>query len=175
MQLYGWSNVEAGQVCNLFWLGLALGSPTVGWYSAKIKQRCRPLLFCFACGLIASLFIVFAKGLPHYIIGIALFLLGFSASVQSLSFGLIKDIVPSEMFGMASGLNNMAAILGGGIAQPLVGFLLQLKWQGHTINHTPVYAINDYQTAFILLPLAAIIGILVTRFKIKETSCQKQY
>jgi MFS family permease len=102
---------------------------------------------------------------------LALFFLGSSASVQSLSFGLIKDIVPDNLFGTASGFNNMAAIIGGAISQPLIGFLLHWQWHGEIINHVRYYSERDYQIAFLLLPVAALTGLCVTIFKLQETHC----
>lgn len=170
MNVYGWSNTVAGEVCSLFWLGLGLGSPIVGWWSNRIAKRVKPTLICFTFGIAGALILLEANVLPAWCIAIALFMLGFSASVQSLTFGITKDIVPDSVFGTASGFINMSAIIGGAISQPLVGVLLDMQWNGTMQNGVPVYALHDYRNALLILPIASLIGLLVARFKIKETN-----
>ena len=175
MKVYGLTNIEAGKLCSLFWVGLGIGSPLMGWISNRLRNRCTPFASCFGLGLIGSIFVLNASAVPVWLIGFALILLGVSSSAQSLSFGLIKDIVPPTMFGMASGFNNMAAILGGAITQPLVGYVLHLGWGGLMIHRAPSYSINDYRIALTVLPIAAIIGLAIAGLRIKETYCEMQY
>ena len=138
MKVYGWNNVLAGKVCSLFWLGLAIGSPLAGWLSNRIASRKKLFIVCFSVGLIAAILIINAPYLSPRVIALALFLLGVSASVQVLTFSVIKDIVPPSVFGSASGITNMAAILGGGVAQTFVGFLLHFEWNGVRLHHIPI-------------------------------------
>lgn len=175
MKAYGLTNIEAGKLCSLFWVGLGIGSPLMGWISNRLRNRCVPLACCFFFGLVGSILILDAPAMPIWIISFALILLGVSSSTQSLSFGLIKDIVPSSFFGMSAGVNNMAAILGGAVAQPLVGYLLHLGWHGLKIHNIPIYSIDNYRTALLVLPIVALLGFGIVLFKIKETYCEMQY
>lgn len=170
MKVYGINNAHAGKICSLFWMGLGFGSPFIGWFSNFVQKRITPLLICFAVGLLAASILIEAVSFPMWIMGIAFFLLGLSASVQSYSFCLIKEAVPVNVFCTASGINNMAAILGGAIAQVLVGFILNWCWTGNKVNGLPFYTIHDYQIAFLILPFAAMAGLFVAYFKIKEPS-----
>lgn len=175
MKAYGLTNTEAGKLCSLFWVGLGIGSPLIGWISNQLKNRCIPLAICFVLGLIGSVLILNALSVPISLMGVALILLGMSSSAQSLSFGFIKDIVPPSLFGTASGINNMAAILGGAIAQPLVGYLLNAGWSGLKIQGVPIYSFKDYQVALLFLPLSALCGLAIALLKTKETHCEMQY
>jgi len=175
MKVYGLTNTEAGKLCSLFWVGLGIGSPLMGWISNHFRNRCTPFASCFGLGLVGSILLLNATVTPMWVTMFALILMGFSASAQSLSFGLIKDIVPPSMFGTASGFNNMAAILGGAISQPLVGFLLHSGWSGLMIHQVPVYTVNDYRIALLAVPIAALVGLAVASFRVKETYCEQQY
>ena len=175
MRVYDMTNTGAGRLCSLFWLGIGLGSPFMGWYSSWRQRRREPLLICFSASLVASILIYFASTLPVALVAVAIFLLGFGASVQSMSFGVIKDIVPPQLFATASGFNNMGAILGGAIAQPLVGFLLHLQWSGVLQNGIPIYSVTDYRFAFLVLPLVAVLGLCIVRFCLQETHCRPHY
>lgn len=169
MKVYGWNNVHAGNVCSLFWVGLGIGSPLAGWISNRMARRKQPFIACFAMGVLASLLIVNANYLSPAMAGFALFLLGLSVSAQVLAFSVVKDIVPPNVFASASGMTNMAVVLGGGLTQTLVGFMLVWTWNGAMFNQVPVYTVNNYRVAFIVLILAAVVGLIVTCFKLKET------
>jgi len=175
MKVYGLTNTAAGRLCSLFWVGLGIGSPLMGWISNRLRNRRTPFASCFCLGLIGSILILDASIVPLWLIGFALILLGISSAAQSLSFGLIKDIVPPTMFGTALGFNNMAAILGAAISQPLVGFILHVSWGGLMLQHVPVYSVNDYRIALIILPITAVVGLTIAVLRVKETYCELQY
>jgi len=175
MKAYGLTNTEAGKLCSLFWVGLGVGSPLIGWISNRLRNRCMPLATCFVFGLVGSILILDAPAMPIWIVGFALILLGMSSSAQSLTFGVIKDVVPPAFFGTSAGINNMAAILGGALTQPLVGFLLHLGWGGLKLHGVPIYSIDNYRIALLVLPIAALVGFGIVLLKIKETYCEMQY
>jgi sugar phosphate permease len=157
------------------WIGIAVGGPLIGWWSNKIMNRRMPLLICSIIGLISSLAILYIPALSWPIMYLALFLFGVAASSQSVTFGVVQDNNPLTVAGTAVGFNNMAVILGGVLFQPLVGFILNARWNGTVLNGLPQYSLNDYQHALILLPLCSILGILSSIFLVKETHCKPQY
>lgn len=172
MKVYGISNAQAGSMVTWFWLGIGLGSPLVGWLSHRLSRRKLPITCCFLVAIVASLLLLDAPRLSPMLALLALFLLGFSASIQSLSFGVLKDVVPQDQFGFASGMNNMAAIAGGGLAQPIIGLILRALWDGRYVNNVPVYTLSNYQQSLYLLPVVAVLGI-VASLLLKETYCKQ--
>ena len=56
---------------------------------------------------------------------------------------------------------------GGAVFQPLMGFLLDLHWDGTKIAGVPVYSTADYQFAFWIFPIMFVIG-LVCALLVKE-------
>lgn len=170
MHVYSINNAQAGLLITGFWLGIGLGSPIVGALSQRLRRRRLPIVHCFIFAILASLLLMGALHLPMWMTGLALVLLGISASVQSLTFGVLKDSVPAQQFGFAAGMNNMAAIVGGGLAQPLIGFLLAWGWHGHYANGVPLYTLSNYQHSLYLLPVVACLG-LVSALQLKETHC----
>jgi sugar phosphate permease len=170
MKVYNLSNTQAGTFMTWFWLGIGLGSPLIGWLSHRLARRKLPIIACFMCAVVGSGLLLDAPHLSMATSMFALFILGFSASTQSLTFGVLKDVVPQEQFGFASGMNNMAAIIGGGLAQPLIGVALRVVWNGQYANGVPVYTLANYQTSLYLLPVLAVIGMLVAS-RLRETHC----
>ncbi len=172
MQVYQCSNIIAAELCSLFWLGIGIGSPVLGWLSDKIQSRKIPCYIGFGAGVIAALVVLEAPALPMWCVAIALFLLGLMAALQSLTFAIAKDCLPRQTFGTASGLINMAAVGSGAIAQQVIGYMLQANWGGQLVNGLPVYDVHDYQISLVLLPIATVIGLLVSVFMLQETGCQ---
>ncbi len=162
MKIYHWTNAEAGGFYSVFWIGLGLGSPFVGWFSDRIRSRKIPFIFCFLLGTLSVLLYWAGPIIPKSLMVLVLFLLGFVASTQSLTFAAAKDIVPQEHFVAISGLINLAAVLTGIAMQPLMGKLMDL----HT--KTPGnYSLGDYQFSlwpiFIFLMLGAGISVLLRK------------
>jgi sugar phosphate permease len=173
MKVYHVSNAQAGSFITWFWLGIGLGSPLVGWLSHRFSRRKLPMVICFFFAIFASALLLDATHVSQAVTMAALFFLGFSASVQSLTFGILKDIVPAEQFGFAAGMNNMAAIIGGGLAQPVIGIILRLVWNGRYANGVPVYTLTNYQQSLYLLPAVALLGLFAAS-QLKETHCVLQ-
>lgn len=157
------------------WIGIAVVGPIIGWWSNKIGNRRLPLLICSIFGLLSSIVILYIPNLSWSFMYIALFLFGAAASAQSVTFGVVQDNNPLSVAGTAVGFNNMAVILGGVLFQPLVGLLLNLRWDGNSVNGIPVYTLENYRSALILLPICSVIGILASLFLVKETYCKPQY
>jgi len=174
MKVYHWSNEQAGYCNILFWLGLGLGSTFIGWFSDYIKSRKKPIYYCFGIGLVASLFFIGAEHVPSSVMMFLLFLLGFAASVQSLTFGIAKDIIPPKHFVTAAGLINLTAVFTGVVMQPLMGYLMDFHAHAQK-GVSVVYEVSDYQMGFSAVSVVLVLGLIVTYFGLKETHCKVSY
>ncbi len=162
---------EVAGACSMIWLGIAVSSPLIGWWSDRILRRCLPLTLVAFMGIVATLVILFAPKVSLTSMYFWMFVLGFAAGGQALSFGVVKDIHPHEVAGTAIGFNNMAVVAGGAVFQPLVGVLLKMNWEGVTQNGVPVYSLHDYRWALVLMPLCFLVSFLVSAGPLKETRC----
>lgn len=162
----------ASGVVSSVWIGVAIGSPLVGWWSDRIGQRRLPLLVCSLIGLLGTGVLFYSTSIPFYMTYPCAFMLGFAAGAQTTSFAIVKDNnLPSNM-GTASGFNNMSVIIGAAIFQPLVGHLLEWHWNGAMSHGAPVYTAAAYHHAMDVIPLIYVIGAIVSWFFIEETYCQ---
>ncbi len=175
MHVYGLQNYQAGTLFTIFWIVVGVGGPLVGWWSDKIKRRRLPIAIGFFVGIVASVGLLAAGTYPLWVAGVMLFLLGIAVSVQSLTFGVVKDIVPASRFATASGFNNMITVLSGATLQPVIGWLLDRNWDGAKLNGAAVYSTYDYRLALAVIPVVMLIGFLVIVFKVKETHCQPTF
>jgi len=166
IQVYHVSNIKAATLLLPLWLGVGIGSPLIGVLANHVRDKKNLLISAFIVGSLGASLLLLAPFLPFYIILLALFFLGISASVQAFSFSFIKYDIPYELFGVASGINNLFAILGAGLGQLLSSSILHCMWSGETVKHLPVYTTLDYQMALIIIPAALLVGVFIARYKL---------
>ncbi len=168
--VYHVSTTEASTVAMMVWLGIAIGSPSFGIWSSKIKRRCLPLSVSAILALIMSLFALYVP-LPLWCMYIVMFIFGIGASGQALIFAVVQDNNPPTVSGTAMGFNNLAVVAGGAICQPLAGYLLREHWDGVMQQGIPFYNAADFQQALLLLPICAAVALVMSVFFIRETRC----
>ncbi len=174
-EVYSISIVRASSFIIFVWVGIAVGSPLLGLFSQMLGRRCLLLTGMAVMGLITSmLFIVIPEKITYVQMYILMFLFGFSASGCILTFTLIKEINVPATVGTAIGLNNMFVVGGGALLQPLVGVLLELRWDGQIANSVPVYSLHAYQVGMTVIPLCYVVALLLSVFAIRESYCQQQ-
>lgn len=174
-EAYNISMTQASLACSMVWLGIGIGSPFMGRLSDQLKRRTILLAVCASLGAIASVLVIYCTFIPHFLLYILLFIFGWAASGQSLSFAVIRDISRPSVVGTAIGFNNMAVVAGGLLFQPFVGLMLRWGWHGQTLGKLPYYPAQDYRYALAVVPLCYIIAALVSFFKIEETHCELRY
>jgi len=174
-QFFHTTTTIASMAIAMIWIGIAIGSPFLGWLSDRIKRRCLITSLCASGGVLSTLSILYIPHLSFSIMCVALFGIGIAASGQSLSFAIIKDNTPPAFVGTAVGFNNMAIVSGGALFQPLVGYLLHIYWSGATDGGVPVYGLTAYRHALWVLPVCFIVALIMSWFFIKETHCRPSY
>lgn len=160
------TTLQASHICSFFWLGSAIGAILLSLLSERLGRRKTPLLLCFIGELSAGTLLMLAPWLPLYIIVFSVFILGISICMQTMSFSLIKENAPRQLFTCAAGMNNCGAMLASAIGQDLFGWILH--WQQ---PHSHDYTVQHYQVALLIIPLAGLIGLIITYLKINETYC----
>lgn len=172
---FGISDVEASGMIMMIWLGIALASPAVGYLSNRMGSRTKPLYWGALLGVIASTIVIYIPQAPIYLIYVCLFFYGIAAAGQSLAFAVINDYTERELVGTAIGVNNMATVAGGALFQPLVGRILDWRWDGTVINGVPFYDVSMYHTGLLLAPLCFLLCFIMAYWFINETYCEPQY
>lgn len=166
---------SASALTSIIWVAIGIGSPLTGWFSDFFHNRRVPLILCSIMGFIAFMAFLFLPTPPYWLLIIILFIFGYSATSQVITFGLVMDNQQDDVLGTAIGFNNMAVICGGVILQPLVGYILNLLWKAHPIyaNKVPLYSFHEYQIALMIIPACFLVGFLIALFGIKETHTRR--
>lgn len=167
--VYSVSKVTAATGATMIWVGVGIGSASLGWIADKVNNRRVPLIMSAVLGVVTSSIILYYP-INWIIMTGLLFLFGFAAGGQTLSFDVIKQNNTSDNMGTASGINNMAVLMGGAIFQQCVGYILVANWGHLSAHHVPIYTLSAYQKALFMLPLCYAVAAIVSIFFIKDSS-----
>jgi len=170
-QVFNLPRLQASTACAMLFLGMLLGGPTFGWISDRWLVRKTPmfagLLLCF----IAIAVLLLAPNLGFYSVALLMFLIGIGSSAQILAYPTVTDSNPAALAGSALGLTSTLIMAGGAVIQPVVGWLIEYKWDGLIAAGMPIFSYTNYNFAFWSMPLALIIATGLV-FRIKETNCK---
>lgn len=156
---------------SLSLLGWAIGAPLSGWLSDRIGRRRLPLVVGTAlnCTLIAI--IAFVPNLSLTLMAMAFFLSGLTGGCMVVTFALAREVSARRLHGSVSGLVNAATVGAGAILQPIIGWMLDLRWDGTLLQGARIYDTADYRFAFICLFAWSATGFLLS-LTLRETNCK---
>jgi sugar phosphate permease len=166
IHVYGFSKAEAGNILGMLALGMIVGSPFLSWMSDKVFHSRKKVIVLSSiitvCVTIPLAF--FPGGISQPGLYLLCFLLGmFNSAVVVVAFTAAKELFPVEIAGTSVGLVNLFPFLGGAVAPPILGAILEAQ------EKTAVgYSAEAYSKAFLLYFVAALIALAMACF-ITET------
>ncbi len=171
MQRLQISKEDASMVNSMLFLGAIIGGPLIGWYSDKQGLRILPMKLAATSALLTCLAILFLP-VSISVMAMLFFLLGFFTAAQVISYPLVAE--SSSPLMTATALSTVSILTQGGYILYQNLFSALLLWQGdmNMTEGVPVYSLEGYQTAAMILPLGLIVALLVI-MKLKETYCRQ--
>jgi sugar phosphate permease len=156
---------------SLLLAGFALGALLSGMASDRLGRR-RPVLVAatllyLACWL--PWLTMVRMPLPASLV--LFFVMGVGASGFTLSWAMVKEVNPPALSGMATSVVNTGSFLGAGLLQPLVGWVMDLGWDGTLSAGVRAYSAANYQVGLMILFLFSLAG-LAGALKSRETFCK---
>ncbi len=148
MQVHGMSRPEAALTASLLLLGWAFGSPIAGWVSDRLGRRKPPLIGALIIGAGCLALLIYGPGLNPTLMRAMFFVCGLCFGTMVVGFALARENNAPEVHGAAFGMVNGATVATGAIFQPLLGALLDLRWDGRMVEGAPFYDKGAYQVAF---------------------------
>jgi predicted MFS family arabinose efflux permease len=171
-QVHQMTRSVAANHVSLYFAGFALGCVVVGTLSDRIGRR-KPLLLA-GSHLYAAIWLVWLSGtaLP-LLLSYALFaLMGLLTASFTLTWACAKELNPPLLSGMSTSVTNMGGFLAAAILQPLVGWVMDLSWQGGLSDAgARLYSAADFRAGVLLLTATAGFGALAA-WRIRETNCR---
>jgi MFS family permease len=158
--VYDIDRVTAGTVTSVTFIGWGIGAPLIGWFSDRIGKRRSPLIAGMMLSALSLVAILYLPGIPLWGVGVLCFGIGFGGSAQIVCFALVREHNPPQYSGTAIGMVNALVTGAGALFQPMIGWLLDLSWDGLMVDGARVYAMGAYNLAFGVLVVGCIVGIL---------------
>jgi MFS family permease len=160
MAAYGLSRPAAAAMSSLVIVGWGAGAPVLGWLSDRLGRRKIPILAAVAIELIAFVTLVYVPGIPFVLVQGLMFVLGLAIGAMPILYALSREHSPLAATGATLALVNMAVIGAGAIFQPVVGWLLDLHWDGRLEAGVRLYSVEAFQAAFLVIVASLGIGLL---------------
>ncbi len=160
MQVHGMSRAEAALTASLLLLGWAFGSPIAGWVSDHLGRRKPPLIGAMIIGAGCLALLIYLPGIGPSLMRAMFFVCGLCFGTMVVGFALARENNAPEVHGAAFGMINGATVATGAIFQPLLGALLDLRWDGRMVEGAPFYDQGAYQVAFGALLVFLALGLM---------------
>lgn len=114
LQVHGIAEKSANIGGSLLWMGLAVGSAIVPWWSDHIRKRKLPIILGALVQLAALLPLVYVENIGAGPAMALCFVFGFANAAHMLAFSTAADVVqPSQIGTSAAVVNGIMFILGG--------------------------------------------------------------
>ncbi len=175
VEAHGFDRTTAGLCVSFIYVGWVSGAPFWGWISDYYQRRKPPMMVATLLTLLLCVAVIYLKALTVPLLATLLFFLGFCSSGFIIAFAVVRETNTPQVAGTAIGFTNALNTLWGALAQPLIGEILD-KGTHPTFaaNGERIFSLGAYQQAFIALPVALVISMVLLMF-VKETFCKVSY
>ena len=157
---------DASLINSMLFFGAIVGGPLVGLISDRLSKRILPMKISAALSLWLMIIVMYLPLSPK-MMAIAFFLLGLITAAQVISYALVAENSSPEITAMA--VSAISVLTQGGyvIYQNIFSFILTYVEQPNLHNGAPVYSLQSYQFAALILPLGLALAYYLT-VKLKE-------
>lgn len=162
MQTKAYDRPGAGAVASLLLLGWAVGSPLAGWLSDRLGRRRIVLQAGALVAFLGLAAVLYLPDLPNVLLWALFVITGAACGCMSVSFALVRGYNPPSETGAAFGFVNGAVTATGAVFQPLIGFLLDLGWEGERRSGARVYGAETFQSALSVLLVFLAVALLLS-------------
>lgn len=162
VNIHGVTTAEASSYIILGVLGSAIASVIIGFWSDKIGNKKKPMLYTgFAYIITWALFIWFGNTVSLFFIACLLFCIGFFSCAFVVCWSCVQEINPKKYSGIAVSVVNIGGFVGP-IILPYVFLVVQNGFEN-------AISIEAYQSSFIWIFVIVVAGYLCSLF-VKEPS-----
>lgn len=172
MEAYALERPAAALSTSLMMIGFGIGAPLGGWVSDRIRRRRLPMLWGAMVALATFALLVYVPGIPLVAAQALLFLNGVFSAVMVVAFAAAREHNPPEAVGATMGFTNTIGIGSGALFQPVIGWVLDLNWDGTMAAGARVYSIEAYQLALLALVACNVLSVLAALL-LRETHCRQ--
>jgi predicted MFS family arabinose efflux permease len=157
MQSHSLTRTAAVEVTAVLLVGWGFGGPLVGWISDWLGCRKGPLAGSVAAACALWLTLALLPRLPLAALILIYAAIGLASGGMLVGFALARDLSPASAATAGGVMNTLMTLAGAGL-QPLIGWILDLRWQGAMaagVRLYPAAAYGDAVLVFVGLQAAA--------------------
>ncbi len=151
MQKYDLSRAVAAETTMMMYFGLAMGCLILPWLSEKYHFLNRSIQASVLGVLVIFALLLYGPLLPLPVLQFVLILLGIFCGAEMLCFAGASRYTHVRNVGTTLGVVNTLNMLGGGLLQQLIGWLLDSVWSGKMEEGVRIYSTNEYTIALSVL------------------------
>lgn len=171
-QAHGLTRAAAANHVSLYFVGFALGCMFMGALSDRLGKRKPVLIVTSHLYLLIWLALLWDLALPLFASYALFSLMGLVTAGFTLTWACAKEVNAPQLSGISTSVTNMAGFLAGAVLQPLVGWVMDQRWQGGlTSTGARLFTADDYHAGLLLLTAVAAFGALASWW-IRETGCR---
>jgi len=162
---------RASMLTTTLLVAWAIGGPFFGWLSDRVGKRRIVYIAACAVSLAGWSVTLYAGELSMTALVAVLVITGFSSGCMIISFAFVKESVPAALSGTATGVVNMGVMTGPMLLQPLVGWMLDLRWSGQLAEGIRIYGQEAYRAGFALMIAWTVLALVLLTLT-RETNCR---
>jgi MFS family permease len=166
------SKTVAANYVSLVFVGWIIAGPLWGIYSNRIGLR-KPSLYIASVGaLMCSLIFIYAPITTPWLMQLSLLAFGIFSAGFLPGFAIAKELCDTRYTATGVSIMNMMNTVGIALAQPAIGYILDLLWKGEmAADHVRVYSLSSFHIALSLLPIGIFIALILLP-RVPETFCK---
>ncbi len=154
--------IHATIACNMVFLGVAIGSPFMGWLDARVNRR-RLLSYAALMTTVLVALVIYSPSMPLWLVGVLMLMTGATASAYVIPFAIAHELAAPFTRSAYMGFTNMLSMASAPILQPLVGMLISLAAIWAPV-HAHGYSVMSYQVGLTIVPLMTLAASVLARW-----------
>lgn len=169
-QVYNLNSNIAANLIPLLYAGMITGLLVMPAIADKFKIH-YSLLILAAITMSVCLFIILFCNIDLLLIKILLFICGVFSCYQTILFFVNSLYSDKKSLSLSLSVTNMIIMIFGALFHPLIGFIMELHWEGKIIDGLHKYNNDAYINALSIIPIASMLGgiiLLVIRRKLPK-------
>lgn len=160
-QAYNLSKTEAASMVSIVFIGLAIGSPLLGFFSDRVGNRRHFMFYCTMLSCISISLILYWHTMPTTLLLILLFTFGFALGAFMIVFAMGKELNSPRLTATIIAMINASDGILTAITEPGIGKLLDLSWDGTLVNGVHYFSLNSYYIGLSVLPIFLFVAAML--------------
>jgi MFS family permease len=169
--LWGLSFLQQGHQINsgvvyllsaCVFIGFGIGSPLLGLLVDHKYAHKKIMRYNGYLALSAIIPLIRMSEIPIWLLGVGLFIMGFSAGTVMLGFVIGKSLNNKRTEATLMTLLNTGGVAITAITEPLIGCLLDSRWSGAWLTEgVRAFSLSNYQYSLMILPIYLAVGLIL--------------